>query len=59
MTDNIPKYEGIVILSINDTPLGFGKSARSVIEIKDLSPTMIVIFNQSDIGEYLRIEDKE
>ena len=58
MTDNIPRYAGVVIYSMNDTALGFGVSAKATLECKDLEPTAIVAFNQSDIGEYLRIEDE-
>lgn len=43
---------------MNDTPLGFGKSAKGTLNLKDLDPTAIVIFNQADIGEYLRVEDE-
>lgn len=58
MTENIPKYDGIVVYSINDTPLGFGIAGKSTLECKSLEPTAIVVFNQSDIGEYLRVEDE-
>lgn len=58
ITDNIPRYAGVVIFSMNDTPLGFGVSAKGTLECKDLEPTAIIAFNQSDIGEYLRVEDE-
>ena len=58
MTENIPQYAGVIIFSLNDTPLGFGVSARNTLEIKPLDPTAIVVFNQADLGEYLRIEDE-
>ena len=31
MTENIPQYAGVVILSMNDVPLGFGKTAKSTV----------------------------
>lgn len=58
ITDNIPRYAGVVIFSMNDTPLGFGVAAKGTLECKDLDPTAIIAFNQSDIGEYLRVEDE-
>lgn len=57
MTENIPQYAGVVIFSMNDTPLGFGVAAKGTLDLKTLDPTSIVVFNQSDIGEYLRSED--
>ena len=57
MTENIPQYAGVIIYSMNDTPLGFGVAAKGTLDIKTLDPTSIVVFNQSDIGEYLRSED--
>jgi len=58
MTDNIPRYGGVVIYSMNETPLGFGVAGKATLECKDLEPTAIVAFNQSDVGEYLRNEDE-
>ena len=57
MTDNIEKYSGVVYFSMNDLSLGFGIASRSSSETKDLEPTAIIGFNQSDIGEYLRVEN--
>lgn len=42
---------------MNDTPLGFGVTARSTQEARRLDPTGIVAFRQADCGEYLRDED--
>ena len=58
ITDNIPRYGGVVVFSMSDVPLGFGVAAKGTLELKDLDPTAIVVFNQSDIGEYLRVEDE-
>lgn len=57
MTDDIPEHAGCVIYSMKDVPLGFGISAKSTIESRNLGPTGIVAFRQADIGEYLRDED--
>lgn len=57
MSDDIPEHAGVIIYSMNDIPLGFGASAKSTAEARNLPPTGIVAFRQGDIGEYLREED--
>lgn len=57
MSEDIPEHAGVIVYSMNDTPLGFGVSAKSTIEARNLQPTGIVVFRQGDIGEYLRDED--
>ncbi|KAK6203311.1 putative ribosome subunit biogenesis protein [Scheffersomyces amazonensis] len=57
MSDDIPEHAGVIIYSMNDIPLGFGVSAKSTNEARNLQPTAIVAFRQGDIGEYLREED--
>lgn len=57
MSDDIPEHAGLIVFSMNDIPLGFGVSAKSTSESRDLQPTAIVAFRQADIGEYLRDED--
>ncbi|RMZ92396.1 hypothetical protein DV736_g370, partial [Chaetothyriales sp. CBS 134916] len=56
---DVPEHSGIVVLSMDDTPLGFGVTARSGAEAtkKSAEPTMVVVFRQADVGEYLRDED--
>ncbi|KAL6704196.1 ribosome biosynthesis protein nip7 [Coniothyrium glycines] len=56
-SEDCPEHAGVVVLSMNDTPLGFGVSARSTAEARKLDPTGVVTFRQADIGEYLREED--
>jgi 60S ribosome subunit biogenesis protein NIP7 len=56
-SEDCPEHQGVVVLSMTDTPLGFGVSARSTAEARKLDPTGIVTFRQADIGEYLREED--
>jgi len=56
MTENVPKNVGCVVYSLADIPLGFGVTAKSTVECRDLEPTAIVLLNQCDIGEYLRME---
>ncbi|GBL51540.1 ribosome biosynthesis protein nip7 [Candidozyma auris] len=57
MSDDIPEHAGVIVFSMHDVPLGFGVSAKSTTEAKNLQPTAIVAFRQGDIGEYLREED--
>ncbi|CAD6447420.1 hypothetical protein EAF04_007204 [Stromatinia cepivora] len=56
-SEDCPEHQGVVVYSMNDTPLGFGVTARSTQEARRLDPTGIVCFRQADAGEYLRDED--
>lgn len=56
-SEDCPTHQGVVVFSMDDTPLGFGVTARSTAEAKRLDPTGIVCFRQADCGEYLRDED--
>ncbi|GAA5865826.1 hypothetical protein JCM1840_006265 [Sporobolomyces johnsonii] len=56
-TEDIVEHQGVVVYSMTDIPLGFGVTARSTIDTRKLDPTAIVVFNQADVGEYLRDED--
>lgn len=57
MSEGIPEHQGVVIYSVNDTPLGFAVTAKSSVDLKKSQPTDIIAFHQADIGEYLRNED--
>ncbi|XP_039251971.1 60S ribosome subunit biogenesis protein NIP7 homolog [Styela clava] len=57
ITEGTPKYQGIVLYSMNDIPLGFGVAAKSTAECRHADPMSIIAFHQADIGEYLRNED--
>jgi len=57
ITEDTPEHQGVVVYSMNDTPLGFGVTARSTIDTRKLDPTAIIVFHQADVGEYLRDED--
>ncbi|TFK56969.1 hypothetical protein OE88DRAFT_1722027 [Heliocybe sulcata] len=56
ITEDTPEHQGVVVYSMNDIPLGFGVTARSTVDTRKLDPTAIIVFHQSDIGEYLRDE---
>ena len=58
VTENAPQYQGVIIYNLNDIPLGFGTMARSTSEARKLDPTGVMVFNQADVGEYLRAEQK-
>jgi 60S ribosome subunit biogenesis protein NIP7 len=36
MTEDIPQYAGVLIMNMNDSPLGFGVAARGTLQTKDL-----------------------
>lgn len=57
ITENTPQYQGVIIYSMNDLPLGFGATARSTQDCRRANPTDIVCFHQADVGEYLRSEE--
>ena len=58
MTEAIPQYAGVVVLSMSNIPLGFGRAAHTTEQCRDLDPTANAVLHQVDIGEYLRAEDE-
>ncbi|CAG2218182.1 60S ribosome subunit biogenesis protein NIP7 homolog [Mytilus galloprovincialis] len=58
ITENTPQYQGVIVYSMNDLPLGFGVAAKTTQECRRADPMAIVSFHQSDIGEYIRSEEK-
>ncbi|XP_006870850.1 PREDICTED: 60S ribosome subunit biogenesis protein NIP7 homolog [Chrysochloris asiatica] len=57
ITENTSQYQGVVVYSMADIPLGFGVAAKSTQDCRKVDPMAIVIFHQADIGEYLRHEE--
>ncbi|KAK0088746.1 hypothetical protein PV325_010853 [Microctonus aethiopoides] len=57
ITEGTPQYQGVVVFSMNDIPLGFGVAAKSTVDCKNADPMTTVLFHQADIGEYIRSED--
>jgi 60S ribosome subunit biogenesis protein NIP7 len=57
ITENTPQYQGVVVHSMNDLPLGFGVTAKSTTDSRHADPMQIIAFHQADIGEYLRSEE--
>ena len=58
ITEATPAYAGVVVLSMSDVPLGFGVAAKSTSDCRKMDPGGIIVFHQSDVGEYLRKEDE-
>lgn len=56
ISEKAMQNEGIIVLSLNNIPLGFGVLAKSSDVLKRSDPTAIFVYNQADLGEYLRIE---
>lgn len=57
ITENTPQYQGVIVYSMNDLPLGFGVAAKSTQECRHCDPMTIITFHQADIGEYIRNEE--
>ncbi|CAH1173444.1 unnamed protein product [Phaedon cochleariae] len=58
ISESTEKYQGVVVYSMSDLPLGFGAAARSTAECKHADPLTTVCFHQADIGEYIRAEEE-
>ncbi len=56
MTQNTPQYQGVVVYSFADVPIGFATTARSTDDCRKLEPTAVAAFHVCDVGEYLRNE---
>lgn len=57
ITENTCQYQGVVVYSMADVPLGFGVAAKSTQDCRKVDPMAIVVFHQADIGEYVRHEE--
>lgn len=57
VSENTPQYSGVVVLSAENVPLGFGVIGKAGDQLKYCTPTEVIVFNQADNGEYLRDED--
>eukprot|EP00918_Siedleckia_nematoides_P007814 GHVU01016974.1.p1 GENE.GHVU01016974.1~~GHVU01016974.1.p1 ORF type:complete len:118 (-),score=18.67 GHVU01016974.1:2-355(-) len=56
VTETVMGNSGVVLLSPSDIPLGFGVAAKSTNEMRACGSEMIVVYHQSDVGEFLRGE---
>ncbi|XP_026540618.1 60S ribosome subunit biogenesis protein NIP7 homolog [Pseudonaja textilis] len=57
ITESTAQYQGVVVYSMADVPLGFGVAAKTTQECRKVDPMAIVVFHQADIGEYIRHEE--
>ncbi|XP_018310490.1 60S ribosome subunit biogenesis protein NIP7 homolog [Mycetomoellerius zeteki] len=57
ITEGINQYQGVVVFSMNDLPLGFGVAAKNTADCKHADPVAIICFHEADIGDYIRSED--
>ena len=52
ITENTDKYQGVVVYSMQDLPLGFGVAARSTTECRAADPMTVVAFHQASKFEF-------
>ncbi|XP_051168059.1 60S ribosome subunit biogenesis protein NIP7 homolog [Leptopilina boulardi] len=57
ITEGTSQYQGVVVYSMHDLPLGFGVASKSTADCKNADPMSTICFHQADIGEYIRSED--
>eukprot|EP01012_Entosiphon_sulcatum_P048415 TRINITY_DN66892_c0_g1_i1.p2 TRINITY_DN66892_c0_g1~~TRINITY_DN66892_c0_g1_i1.p2 ORF type:complete len:181 (-),score=43.02 TRINITY_DN66892_c0_g1_i1:125-667(-) len=57
ITEGTPQYQGVIVFSMADVPLGFGVAALSTIQCRNADSNAYVVFHECDIGEYLRDEE--
>uniref|UniRef100_A0A2I3T2G3 60S ribosome subunit biogenesis protein NIP7 homolog n=2 Tax=Pan TaxID=9596 RepID=A0A2I3T2G3_PANTR len=57
ITKNSSQYQGVVVYSMADIPLGFGVAAKSTQDCRKVDPMAIVVLHQADIGEYAQHEE--
>ncbi|KAB0802801.1 hypothetical protein PPYR_04987 [Photinus pyralis] len=56
ISESTEKFQGIIVFSMSDVPLGFGVAARSTTDCRLADALAVVCFHQADIGEYIRSE---
>lgn len=57
ITENTSQYQGVVVYSMADIPLGFGVAAESTQDCRKVDLMAIVVFHLADIGEYVCHEE--
>lgn len=58
ITEGTERYDGLIVYSMSDMPLGFGVAGKSTSDCRRADPRDIVCLRQADVGEYLRHEDQ-
>lgn len=56
VTENAPEKAGIVVMSPSNLCLGFGTLNKGTVTLRNAVPETIAVFNQADLGGYLRDE---
>lgn len=57
MSEGIPDNAGVVIVSADDQPVGFGVTTKSGNEALNSDPASKIVIHQADVGEFLRDQD--
>ncbi|EHB09888.1 60S ribosome subunit biogenesis protein NIP7-like protein [Heterocephalus glaber] len=57
ITENTSQYQGVVVYSMADIPLGFGVAVKSTQDCRKVDPMAIVVIHQAGFGEYIRHEE--
>merc|ERR1712050_536611 len=54
ISERIPTFKGVLILSISNIPLGYGIITKTTEEARKSDPSSIIVLHMADIGEYLK-----
>jgi 60S ribosome subunit biogenesis protein NIP7 len=57
ITEETPQHQGVAVFSMSDVPIGFGVTALSTLQCRKCEMNSTVLFNEADIGIYLRGEN--
>ena len=55
--ENTSQYQGVMVYSMTDIPLGFGVAAKSTQDFRKVDPMATGVFHQASTGEYVRHEE--
>ncbi|KAH0488058.1 MAG: hypothetical protein KVP17_003924 [Porospora cf. gigantea B] len=58
VTEDTAQNQGVVVLNMNDIPLGFGVTAKSTADMRGALSEATVVIHQADTGEYLRSQNE-
>jgi len=57
VSEEMEPNQGVIVLSHNDQPVGFGVSTKGTAACRTADPHVIMVLHQADVGEYLRSEE--
>merc|ERR1712106_858993 len=49
ITENTDQYEGVVVYTMSDYPIGFGVTAKSTADCRKVDASQIICFHQADV----------